>query len=138
MCDLLKISGMRDEIFYLRKEIDICKCRLLLLNETTVIPEIAEVLIINKSIMQSLIDEISILKDMRLLMLSHLYQEEYNSIQLNANICDRVKQILIEMITHLYVPYNMHRETEIRERFLRFILPQENSPTKRSAFGMYN
>jgi hypothetical protein len=124
MCDLLKISGMQDEIFYLRKEIDICKCRLRELNKTTVIQVkiCVEVSTINKTVMQKLLDEISILKDIRLELLSCLFEKEYVSIQLNTNICENMKQILVNMITHLYVPYNMHRENEIRNTFAQMML----------------
>jgi hypothetical protein len=113
---------MRDEIFYLKKEINICKCRLISLNENAVIQLVSEVSTQNKSIMQNLLDEISVLKDMRLLLLSHLFEEEYVSIQLNTNICENMKQILVNMITHLYVPYNMHRENEIRNMFAQIML----------------
>lgn len=116
MCDLLKITGMKDEIFYLKKEINICKCKLISLNKNIVV-NFAEASIENKTIMQCLLDEISILKDMRLLLLSHLFQEEYKSIQSNTNICENIKQKSIEMIKRLYVPYNMHRENEIRNIF---------------------
>jgi hypothetical protein len=122
MCDLLKISGMRDEIFYLKKEIDICKCKLMLLNENVVVKFVAEISIVNKTVMQCLLDEIAVLKDMRLLLLSHLFQEEYKSIQSNTDICENIKQKSIEMIKHLYVPYNMHRENEIRNIFAQLML----------------
>ncbi len=122
MCDLLKISGMKDEIFYLRKEIDICKCKLLSLNENAEVKNDYGISIVNKTVMQGLLDEISILKDMRLLLLSHLFQEEYKSIQSNTDICENMKQILVKMITHLYVPYNMHRENEIRNIFAQMML----------------
>lgn len=121
MCDFLKIAGMQEEIFYLKKEIDICREKLMQMNENLNTHFATEVPLINKSVMECLLDEIQSLKQVRYFLLSQLFQEEYNLIRSNANSSEKVKTILINMITHLYLPYNMHREEEIRNKFVQMM-----------------
>lgn len=113
---------MKDEIVFLKREIEICKCNLLAINNNFELKLRAEIPLLSKSVMDGLLDEIFILKEMRTFMLHHTYNEEYNVIQQNTNICDKKKQILIDMIKQLYVPYALHRENEIRYRFAQMML----------------